>query len=176
MNSHMRTCTQPHVANTQTLWWRWWMLPHPLLRPERCSRSGDSERASRSAVWASSPAPDNFTIPALAGGDNHIRLPWQEALNSAPVPLRVWHPAVSPEHAADVTMRRFVFSFFSPRGIALLFFFLSFLPPPPKCIWERFPCHWSKKVWIGRIECYRHCSARSVIVVVPSVCHGLYNT
>lgn len=118
--TRIHTCalrTQPIVANTRTPWWRWWMLPHPLMRPERCSRSGDTERASRSAVWASSPAPDNFTIPALAGGDNHIRLSWQEALNSAPVPLRVWHPAVPPEHAADVTMRRFVFSFF------FLFFF-----------------------------------------------------
>lgn len=70
------------------------------------------------------PAPDNFTIPALAGGDNHIRLPWQEALNSAPVPLRVWHPADSPEHAADVTMRRFVFSFFfTPHRSSFFFFF-----------------------------------------------------
>lgn len=121
---------------------------HPLLRPERCSRSGDSERASRSAVWASLLAPDNFTIPALAGGDNHIKLPWQEALNSAPVPLRVWHPAVSPEHAADVTMRRFVFWFFHSMSSLLFFFLFSFLPPPPsKYICERFgiPCHWGRK-------------------------------
>lgn len=40
INSNVYTCTQTHVRNTQA-WWRWCMLPHPLLRP--CSWSGDSE-------------------------------------------------------------------------------------------------------------------------------------
>lgn len=120
----MRTCT-PSATCTHRLF----SEDGGCLPPPCCVRSdvpgvGTAERASRSAVWVSLPASDNFTIPALAGGDNHIKLPWQEALNSAPVPLRVWHPAVSPEHAADVTMRRFVFSFF--HSVASFFFFLFF--------------------------------------------------
>ena len=155
-------------------------VSHPLLRPERCSWSGDSERASRSAVWASLPAPDNFTIPALAGGDNHIKLSWQEALNSAPVPLRVWHPAVSPEHAADVTMRRFVFSFFHSVA-SLFFFFFFFFFFSRRRLWNVLGNDLGfyvteVKIWIGRIECYRHCPVRTVIVWVLSVCHGEFYT
>ena len=142
----------------------------PLLRPERCSWSGDSEGASRGAVWASLPAPDNFTIPALAGGDNHIKLPWQEALNSASLPLRVWHPAVSPEHAADVTMRRFVFSFF--YSVASLFFFPPFFSR--RSLWNVFRnhlgCHVIAKIWIGRIECYRHCANCEKFYCIGALC------
>lgn len=143
----MRTCTHTSTCTHAS---------HPLLRPERWSWSGTARRASRSAVWASLPAPDNFTIAALAGGDNHIKLPWQEALNSASVPLRVWHPAVSREHAADVTMRRFVFSFF--HFVPLLYFLLFFL-----CCCRRnaFSSIWDS-MWLGQqhlafssIECYR---------------------
>lgn len=140
---------------------------HPLLCPERCSWSGDSERASRSAVWASLPAPDNFTIPVLAGGDNHIKLPWQEALNSAPVPLRVWHPAVSPEHAADVQWEGLCLHFFTPWHRSFFY-----LPPPPKWANDLGFHVTGAKIWIGRIECYCHCPVRSVIVLAPSVCHG----
>lgn len=174
----IHTCAHAHMYTHKSLA-KMVDASHPLLRPERCSWSGDSERASRSAVWASLPAPDNFTIPALAGGDNHIKLPWQEALNSAPVPLRVWHPAVSPEHAADVTMRRFVFSFFQSVASLFFFFFLFF------CFCRRLRnvfgsdlgFHVTRaKIWIDRIECYRHCPVRSVIVLVPSVCHGEFWT
>lgn len=90
--------------------------------------AGTVRRASRSADWASSPRPDNFTIPALAGGVNHIRVCWQETLNSAPVPVRVWYPAVSPEHAADGTMQRFVFPLFIV----------------PACILEGYLHHWGQ--------------------------------
>lgn len=78
----------------RTPWQRWWKLLTPCCVWSGVPGVGTARRASRSAASASLPAPDNFTIPALAGGDNHIRLPWQDALNSAPVPLRVWHPAV----------------------------------------------------------------------------------
>lgn len=123
--THARMHTHSHTY-TQSLWWRWWMLPTPCCVRSDVPGVGTARGASRSAVWASLPAPDNFTIPALAGGDNHIKLPWQEALNSASVPLRVWHPAASPEHAADVTMRRFVFSFFHSVASHFFFFFLFF--------------------------------------------------
>ena len=39
------------------------------------------------------PTPDNFTLAAIAGGDNHIKPPCWGAFNAASVPLRTWHPA-----------------------------------------------------------------------------------
>lgn len=120
------------LTYAQALWWRLRMLPTPCCVRNDVPGVGTGRGASSSAIWASLPAPDNFTIPALAGGDNHIKLPWQEALNSAPVPLRVWHPADSAERATDVTMSRFVFSFFHSLA-SLLCFVLLFLSP--KCIW-----------------------------------------
>lgn len=174
--THAHMHTQPRVHTGSLV--KMVDASHPLLRPERCSWSGDSEGASRGAVWASLPAPDNFTIPALAGGDNHIKLPWQEALNSASLPLRVWHPAVSPEDAADVTMRRFVFSFF--YSVASLFFF-----PPPffsrRSPWNVFRndlgCHVMRKSELAELSVTAIAlTVRSVIVLVPCVSHGEFYT
>lgn len=111
--TNCRTITQSELTHTHRLFGEdGGCFPPPVASGAMFPEWGQWEGASCSAGWASLPAPDNFTIPALAGGDNHIKLPWKEALNSAPVSLRVWHPAVSPEHAADVTMTRFVFPIF----------------------------------------------------------------
>lgn len=75
-HAHLYAAHCSQHAGTQ--WRRWWKAPHPLVRPKRCSWSGDTERGVPQRRFLSvlnpQPAPDNFTIAALAGGDNHISL------------------------------------------------------------------------------------------------------
>lgn len=63
------------------------------------------------------------------------------------------------------------FHFF--HSAASRFFFFPLSEMYLGTIWDSMSM---AKIWIGRIKCYRHCTVESVIVLVPSVCHGEFQT
>ncbi len=166
--------TQPHVHTDSLV--KMVGASRPLLRPERCSWSGDSKGASRSAVWASLPAPDNFTIPALAGGDNHIKLPLTRGIEFSSGPLKSLAFSSFSWTCCWRYNEKVCIFIFSLHG--LLFFFPLFFAADSEMylgtIWDSMSL--GGGIWIGRIECYRHCPVRSVIVSVSSVCHGEFSS
>lgn len=161
--------------HTHSLWWRWWMLPTPCCVRSDVPGTGTARGASRSAFWASLPAPDNFTIPALAGGDNHIKLPLTRGIEFSFGPLK----SLASSSLSWTCCWRYnekVCVFIFSLCITLVFFLFFF-----RCLRNVFRNDLrfhvtGAKIWIGRIECYRHCPVGSVIVLVPSVCHGEFHT
>lgn len=103
-------------------------FPPPVAPLASFLEWGQKEGHPAGRLWVSLPAPDNFTTPTLAGGDNHIRLPWQDALNSPPVPLNRLTSSRLCNNPADATLRRFVFNVF--------FYSARFKCKMPRC-WGR---------------------------------------